>query len=253
MRMHKQVWVITKTMFKAWIRYPENTMGTLIYLGIVGVFAYVLMLSNLLTIDAVPYYIVGLTIFAFIGQSNSVYINFSVWREELLAKPVKPDIFLLSVYFGGLLTSALPMLLLFFLSIPFYWESLHMAPFLLLISLFLGILSSLGMCYLFASLGLRFRPEGYIVTSLTFVFTFLCGILVPVYLLPRPMVYVSYIIPYTWSIDLFRHSILSTPTISPLNQELLILVVSTAVYLFLGKLFLMRTLKAIRVKKVIIK
>ena len=253
MRTHQQIWIITKTIFKAWIRYPENAVGTLIYLGIVGLFAYVMMLSGLLLENAVPYYIVGLTIYGIIGQANGVYLNFSLWREELLARPIKPDIFLLGVYMGSLLTNALPMLLLFGGMLPFYWNTLHILPSVLFLSLLLGILSTIGISYFFASMGLRFRPEGSIVTTFTFLFSFFCGILIPIYIIPKPLVYISYAIPYTWAIDLFRHSLLSTGTILSVPTELLILLCSTLLYFILGKLFLRRTFKIIRIKKVIIK
>ncbi len=253
MRTHQQIWIITKTIFKAWVRYPENTVGTAIYLGIVGLFAYVLMLSGLLLENAIPYYIVGLVIYGIIGQVNAVYLNFSLWREELLARPIKSDIFLLGVYMGSSLTNSLPMLILFGGMLPFYWSTLHIFPTLLILSLLLGILSSIGISYFFASIGLRFRAEGFVVTTLTFLFSFFCGILIPIYIIPKPLVYISYAIPYTWAIDLFRYSLLSTQTLLPVSTELVILLGSTLLYLLVGKLLLMHTFKIIRIKKVIIK
>jgi len=102
-------------------------------------------------------------------------------------------------------------------------------------------------------LGLRFRTEAPISSTLTVIFSFFCGIVIPVYFLPKPLIYFSYAIPYTWTIDLFRASLLPTNPLLPPSQEFLILLISTVLCLALGKLCLLYTIKILRKKKVIIK
>ncbi|NJE09144.1 hypothetical protein E3E31_11530 [Thermococcus sp. M39] len=255
MRQIKQAWIITKTTFKNWIRYPENIFGMFLYLGIVAVVGYAFSLSKgILSINAVPYYTVGLLIYSILSQQNGVYIQFGIWKEDILSKPIKPDIFLFGTFFGGLLTTSLPSIMLFMFVFIIYKNAFVIInPVILGLALILGILSAVGVSYIFASLGLRFRPEGMVVTIVTFLISILSGIMIPIYALPEKVRVLSYLIPYTWAIDLFRYSLLGTETILPTNDELKYLLLSVLVTIVLGKLYLHYTINAIRKKKVIIR
>jgi len=228
-------------------------MTMLLYIAVVGVFGYVMVLSGLLQENAMPYYVAGLTIYAIIQQSHVVYLSFSTWRAEILAKPVSPDAFLLGSYFGSLLTTSLPMLILFFVVLPFYWAELNIQPFFLILSFIFGILCSIAVSYFFASLGLMLQPEGQIASNAMLLFTFLCGVAIPVYIIPKPLIYFSYAIPFTWAIDLFRASILSINPILPPFAELTLLIILTVLYFVFGKIALEFTIRAVRKRKVIVR
>jgi len=255
MKYIKQVLIITKTTFKNWIRYPENIFGMLIYLGLVAVVGYAFSVSHgIIPTSVVPYYAVGLVVYSLVGQQNGIYLQFGVWKEEILSKPIKPDVFLLGSFFGGLLTTSLPSLIMFLLVFVAYREEFQIKnPLLILFVLVLGILSAIGVGYIFASLGMRFRPQGFIVTTVSFIFSLLSGILIPLSVFPSEIRIFSYMIPYTWSIDLFRHYLLGTRTLLSPNKELEYLLLSVIIAFIIGKLYLNHTLTSIRRKKVIIR
>ena len=251
----KQVLIITKTTFKNWVRYPENIFGMLIYLGVVVVVGYAFSVSHrILLTDAVPYYAVGLLVYSLVGQQNGIYLQFGVWKEEILSKPIKPDVFLLGSFFGGLLTTSLPSLILFLLVFIAYREEFQIkSPMLILLVLVLGILSAIGVGYIFASLGMRFRPQGFIVTTVSFIFSLLSGILIPLSVFPNEIRIFSYLIPYTWSIDLSRHYLLGTDTLFSPSEEFVYLFLSVVITFIVGKLYLNHTISSIRKKKVVIR
>jgi len=254
MRSWKQILIITKTTFKNWIRYPEDILGMLIYLGIIVIVGYAFSISGVMDTAVIPYYTVGLLVYSLLGQQNGIYINFGVWKEDILSKPVKPDVFLAGTFLGGLLTTSLPSIVLFFLVFIKYNEMFTLKnPVILSVLILLGILSAIGIGYIFASLGLRFRPQGYIVTTTSFLFSLLSGVLIPLSVLPENVRMLSYLIPYTWTIDLFRYYLLGTKPLANPNDEFLYLLISVVITIFVGKLYLEHTIRSIRRKKVIIR
>jgi len=260
MRRINRVVLIAKTQFTNYLRYPENFFGYLVYIGailFVGLLFQFFGGSNAERIFGtypILYYTTSLFLFTLIGNQNSAAMAFSIWRLDILSKPLNPELFLLGNYFGSLLSSIIPSIFLLFLSLAISLPSLTVnSAILMLTVLVLSFVASIGVSYFFAVIGLRTTPHGYLYTSLTFLLTILVGIFIPISVIPVPLRWLSYIIPYTWAIDCFRGIFLGIPTLLPLETEILVLLISGTIALFLGRLCLFHTLKCIKSKKVIVR
>ena len=128
------------------------------------------------------------------------------------------------------LTSAL-MLLVAALLFGFHPTGNALATVLILLPMLIGLY---GFGFAFASLVLVLREAG----TLTDVSSFLVGILsgqnFPVTALPRWLVPVALVMPLTYGFDAARGFLLQTRTLLPIPTEIVILVGSMLVFVFLG-------------------
>ena len=255
-----RVLIIAKTQYTNYLRYPENSLGYVIYIGAILFMGLSLQLvggSNAeIIFGAKPlvYYTISLFLFTLIGNQNSSALAFSIWRLDILSKPLDPELFLLGNYLGSLLSNIPPSIFLLILSLIIAFPSLTTSEIAFLVILFLlSILASIAVSYFFAGIGLTTTPQGYLYTSITLLLTIFVGIIIPVSMIPFPLKLISYFIPYTWAIDCFRGLFLKTQTILPIESEILILLISTPIMLLIGRFYLFYKLNVIRSKKVVIR
>ncbi len=256
MKVIKRILIIAKTLIKDRFMYPEAYIGGLFYYSIVLFVAYLYshLGGGFLGNKVIPYYLAGLFMISLIAHETPTYKRFSVWREEILSKPITPDIFLAGFFVGDLIAFSAPALVaLSLLLFPFIYRLGIYDSNLLFLSLTMALVASLSVSYFFAALGLRFRYDPNIETATNLFIAFFAGIFVPVQSLPAKVHIISYMIPYTWAIDLFRYSLLGTPTLFPAKSEIIYLMVGTVIALILGRLYLYYTINAIRKRKVIIR
>jgi len=256
----KKIEILALCNFKNWVRYPENFGGLLLYIGLVMFVGWYLQMlagdtsEEVFGIPPVLYYASGLFVFLLIGNQNSALMAFSSWRMDILSKQLSPDIFLLGNYLGQLLTDSLPGVFLLLFSLIMYPPSLNLYEIFMLISLLIVSFSaSVGVSYFFAAMGLRMRPIGFVFTSIMMLITIFCGIMIPIQAIPRGLRWISYSIPYTWSIDGFRALVLKTSPIVSVEQEIILLTVLSVILLIFGRITLSIAIRRIKEKKVFIR
>jgi len=256
----RKIKILTLCNFKNYLRYPENFGGLLLYIVIIMVVGWYMQVltgnasKEAFGISPVLYYASGLFIFLLIGNQNAALTAFSLWKMDLLSKQVSLDIFLLGSYLGDLLTNSLPAVILLIISLCIYPPSLNIYEILLLMALILVSLSAaFGVSYFFAALGMRLKPIGFVFTSITMFITIFCGIMVPVAAIPGGLKWISYSIPYTWSIDGFRALVLDSTPLMSIQMEIFLLFLFSIVLIMTGRLALFFTIRRIKEKKVIIR
>jgi len=256
MKNIQRILIIAKTLVRDRFRYPEAYVGGLFYYSIVLFVAYLYshLGGGFLGSKVIPYYLAGLFMISLVAHETPTYKRFSIWREEILSKPISPDIFLLGFFVGDLVAFSLPaIVVLSLLLLPFLYHFGIYSEIFLAVSLISALLASVSVAYFFASLGLRFRYDPNIETATNLFIAFFAGIFLPVQSLPEKVHLVSYAIPYTWVIDIFRYSLLGTPTILSVKTELECLIASIVLTYTLGYLYLRHTIASIKRKKVIIR
>ena len=256
----KKIKVLALCNFKNWVRYPENFGGLLLYIGLVMFVGWYLQMltgdasEEVFGISPVLYYASGLFVFLLIGNQNSALMAFSAWRMDILSKQLSPDIFLLGNYLGQLLTDSLPGIFLLFFSLIMSPPSLNLYEIFMLISLLIVFFSaSVGVSYFFGAMGLRMRPIGFVFTSIMMLITIFCGIMIPIQAIPQGLRWISYSIPYTWSIDGFRALVLNSRPLMPVEREIFLLLVLSIFLIVVGRLTLYRMIQRIKERKVIIR
>ncbi len=260
MKALQKVKVLTLCNFKNYVRYPENFGGLVIYIMMIMFIGWYMQLltgvasEKAFGVPPVLYYASGMFILLLIGNQNTALTAFSSWRTDILSKQVSPDIFLLGSYIGGLLTNALPGICLLLFSLIMYPPSMSGYEVLLLISLLIvSFLASIGVSYFFAALGMRLTPTGFVFTSITLLITIFCGVLVPVRTIPGGLQWISYAIPYTWTIDAFRALVLDSTPLMPVEHEILLLLPLSLLLMATGRVTLYWMIKRIKEKKVFIR
>lgn len=260
MNVLRKIKVLTLCNFKNHIRYPENFGGLILYIVILMFVGWYMQIltgdasKEVFGVSPVLYYTSGLFVFLLIGNQNSALSAFSMWKMDILSKQVSLDIFLLGNYLGYLLTNSLPGVFLLIISLVMYPPLLNVYEIFLLFSLmFVSLSASVGVSYFFAALGMRLKPIGFIFTSITMFITIFCGIMIPIKTIPGGLKWVSYSIPYTWSIDGFRALVLDSTPIIPVEREILLLFLSSIVLIVTGRFTLSFTIRRIKEKKVIIR
>lgn len=254
--MINRIMIIAKTLVRDRFRYPEAYIGGLFYYSIVLFVAYLYshLGGGFLGNRVIPYYLAGLFMISLMAHETPTYKRFSIWREEILSKPITPDVFLMGFFVGDIVAFSAPaVLILSLLLLPFIQHSGINNGGLLFASLIMAPLASLAVAYFFAALGLRLRYDPNMETATNLFIAFFAGIFIPVQTLPSKFHMISYIIPYTWIIDLFRYSLLGTPTLFPVRDEIEYMTMSIVIAFILGRFYLHHTISAIRKKKVIIR
>jgi len=125
--------------------------------------------------------------------------------------------------------------------------------FMLIFLLIVSFSASVGVSYFFAAMGLRMRPIGFVFTSIMMLITIFCGIMVPIQAIPQGLRWISYSIPYTWSIDGFRALVLNSRPLMPVEREIFLLLVLSFFLIVVGRLTLYRMIRRIKEKKVFIR
>ncbi|GEM_PF-1441158 len=120
--------------------------------------------------------------------------------------------------------------------------------------LFLSLLQMFGMGFIFGAFTLRAKGSAdFMMNFIAVIFTFTCAMFFPFSVLPEPMVkYVSMLIPLSYSVDLFRSSLLGYPAGFPellsSSQEFYI-VLAFAVIMPLTGYFLYRKIERMAKEK----
>ena len=229
-------------------------VGAILFVGLLVQFLGGTSAEKIFGTLPIAYYATSLFIFMLIGNQNFAAGAFSIWRMDILSKPLSHELFLLGNFLGSLLSNLALSIFLLILSLAISFPSLTMLDLVfLMISLCLSIIASIGVSYFFAGIGLTTIPQGYLYTALTFLLTVFAGVFVPIGTFPLPLQCVCYIIPYTWAVDSFRGILLRTPTLLPIEIEILVLLASGSATLFLGRFYLSMKLKSIRSRKIVVR
>ena len=93
----------------------------------------------------------------------------------------------------------------------------------------------LGFGYLVGAIVLRMREANFFVDATDFIVVCLSGAAFPIIVLPWFVRWISYLLPTTHALDLMRVSALGTPPLLPLPLEWLMLVLTSAAFLLLGR------------------
>ncbi|RLF08052.1 MAG: hypothetical protein DRJ64_01825 [Thermoprotei archaeon] len=114
------------------------------------------------------------------------------------------------------------------------------SPILLLFSLILSMLMSLGIGALYGSLVIKLKEASALSNILQFILIGFSGVFFTVTKLPENLRIISYIIPYTYCIDLVRHAAIGSQTLLEPSIELLLVAILTALFLIFGYIVLIK-------------
>jgi len=120
--------------------------------------------------------------------------------------------------------------------VPLYFRN----PLGVAAALLVGLLSAAGFGLTYGALVLRFKNVGPLNNVLQFIILGLCGIFVPITVLPEPLRAVAMALPYTYVADLVRHEAMGAPTLLPAPLEWGVTLALTAVFLAVGVYMLRR-------------
>lgn len=104
-----------------------------------------------------------------------------------------------------------------------------------------------GYGYLVAAAVLGMRRAEALVEIVTMVIVLFSGVTFPLTLLPEEARWPTYLLPCTWGLDLIRHLTLATRPLAPVPVEIAALIVTSAVWLAVGRRVFLRTERRLRV------
>ncbi len=152
-------------------------------------------------------------------------------REVVFARRIFSNLITITI---DTIYTAVVFMLLF--EVPLYFRN----PLGVAATLLVGLLSAAGFGLTYGALVLRFKNVGPLNNVLQFIILGLCGIFVPITVLPEPLRAVALAFPYTYVADLVRHEAMGTPTIFPLHLEWGVTLALTAAFLGAGVYLLRR-------------
>jgi ABC-type multidrug transport system permease subunit len=97
------------------------------------------------------------------------------------------------------------------------------------------VIGNAGFAYLAGAAVLRLRRADALVEVCSTAAVLFSGVSFPLTLLPEQARWPTYILPNTWGIDLVRHLTLATDLLMPIAVDLVALVVTSAVWLAVGR------------------
>ena len=250
----RSITVATRKYVKNWVRYRGNILGISVYF--LSITFYALLMNHSIDFEGLSfagYVLASFAIYNIISFSLSMYSIFTANKEVILSLPIPPWIYALGRMAGQLTTSTLfsGLLILFVIMSQQLFVNPHVLP-LLFISIFFSLVFSCGIGFFMAGIGLRYVSLSNIPSLLQIVLLFVCGVLTPLSMLPGEIRYISYMIPYTYCVDIVRGLLLNYPTILPLPVEIILIVSLSMVFFFIGKVFLSIMVENIRKKSLIV-
>ncbi|MBT9143855.1 MAG: hypothetical protein DDT29_02268 [Dehalococcoidia bacterium] len=98
----------------------------------------------------------------------------------------------------------------------------------------LSLIASYGFAFLLFGLTLRFKDAENIVSIIANAAPLLGGVIFPVTLLPLPLRFFSYALPFTWGLDALRGVLLGAETILPSTMQVILIAVLAAFFIGFG-------------------
>jgi len=127
--------------------------------------------------------------------------------ERLFLAPISFSSILIGKVLGGIIFGSVISLVMIFIGIFFLGLSISY-PLVFLLSLFLTLLSLSSLGAMVAVSVKEVFEAQTLSNYFRFPMLFLCGVFMPVNLLPFPLNYIAYLFPLTYSVDLFRQTLL---------------------------------------------
>jgi len=168
--------------------------------------------------------------------------------EPAWLTPTRRETFVVGMTAAGLVLAVIATVILVLIGIWLFGADLAPRLLIALPVLAISAFGVLGIGYLVGALVLRMRDANFFVDAADFIFVALSGAAFPIVVLPDLVQWVSYLLPTTHALDLMRVSALDTPPLLPLPIEWLLLVVTSAALLVVGRAAWLRTEHRLRVR-----
>jgi ABC-2 type transport system permease protein len=168
--------------------------------------------------------------------------------EPAWLTPTRRETFVVGMTAAGLVLAVIATVILVLIGIWLFGADLAPRLLIALPVLAISAFGVLGIGYLVGALVLRMRDANFFVDAADFIFVALSGAAFPIVVLPDVVQWVSYLLPTTHALDLMRVSALDTPPLLPLPIEWLLLVVTSAALLVVGRAAWLRTEHRLRVR-----
>ena len=168
--------------------------------------------------------------------------------EPAWLTPTRRETFVVGMTAAGLVLAVIATVILVLIGIWLFGADLAPRLLIALPVLAISAFGVLGIGYLVGALVLRMRDANFFVDAADFIFVALSGAAFPIVVLPDLVQWVSYLLPTTHALDLMRVSALDTRPLLPLPIEWLLLVVTSAALLVVGRAAWLRTEHRLRVR-----
>jgi len=168
--------------------------------------------------------------------------------EPAWLTPTRRETFVVGMTAAGLVLAVIATVILVLIGIWLFGADLAPRLLIALPVLAISAFGVLGIGYLVGALVLRMRDANFFVDAADFIFVALSGAAFPIVVLPDLVQWVSYLLPTTHALDLMRVSALDTRPLLPLPIEWLLLVVTSAALLVVGRAAWLRTEHRLRVQ-----
>jgi len=167
--------------------------------------------------------------------------------EPVWLTPTRRETFVIGLTISGVVVATASTTILVLIGIWLFGADL--APRLAIAVPILAVasLGVLGIGYLVGSIVLRMREANFFVDAADFIFIILSGAAFPILVLPEIVRWISYLLPTTHALDLMRVAALDTPPLLPLPVEWLMLALTSAGLLLVGRWAWLRTEHRLRV------
>ena len=168
--------------------------------------------------------------------------------EPAWLTPTRRETFVIGMTLSGLIIAVIATVILVVIDIWLFGAEL--APRLVIAAPVLTIASVgvLGIGYLVGAVVLRMRDANFFVDAADFIFVVLSGAAFPIIVLPELVRWICYLLPTTHALDLMRVAALDTRPLLPLPLEWLMLAVTSAGLLVVGRWAWLSTEHRLRVK-----
>jgi ABC-2 type transport system permease protein len=182
-----------------------------------------------------------------VGYSIKVELDAGTLEPAWLT-PTRRETFIIGRTLSGIIMAAVTTVILVVVGILVFGAQL--APQLAVAVPILALTSVgvLGIGYLVAALVLRMRDANFFVDASDFVFVALSGAAFPIVVLPDVVRWAAYLLPTTHALDLVRVSALGTRPLLPAVVEWVLLVVTSAAFLLIGRRTWLATEHRMRVR-----
>ena len=198
--------------------------------------------------------VISLTYWGFIESFwNGVFELRDMMRsgiiEQVLLYPLNSIEFVFSISIRSIVAAFIQAIPLLIISCIYFSFAVSLENILICLGVvMISLLANLVMTLLLCSIGLETAESDQVISIIANIAPFICGLYIPISILPQFFQIISLCFPFTYALELLRYYVFGVTTFLPVDQTWIWMVVTTLLFLIIGMTLYRLYIKKARAK-----
>ena len=155
--------------------------------------------------------------------------------EQVLLYPLNPIEFVFSNSIQSIISALIQSVPLLIISCIYFSITVSFGHILICgVVVILSLLANMVMTLLLCSIGLETAESDQVISIIANIAPFLCGLFIPISMLPNAFLPISFMFPFTYALELLRYYVFDVPTFLTVDQTWIAMITTTMLFLVIG-------------------